>query len=145
MFVVLDAGVFVSAVITPGGVAGHIVTAGVEGRFEYLLCPRLVGETTDVMARPKITRRVKEEDRQRFLTDVLAAGRDVNDPTGLAAVSRDPDDDCLLTLAAEHHAERIVTGDADLLDVVDPAVPVTRLRGFLDLLAQQDSEPERPA
>ncbi len=53
MLVVLDAGVSVSAVITPGGVAGHIVTAGVVGRFEYLLCPRLVGELTNVMARPK--------------------------------------------------------------------------------------------
>ena len=134
MLVVLDAGVFVSAVITPGGVAGHIVTAGVEGRFEYLLCPCLVAEITDVMARPKITCRLKEEDRQRFLSDVLAAGRDVNDPTGVAAVGRDPHDDYLLALAAEHHAERIVTGDADLFDIIDPAVPVTRLRAFLDLL-----------
>lgn len=64
MLFVLDAGVFVSAVITPGGVAGHIVTSGVEGRFEYLLCPRLVGEISDVMTRAKITRRVKEGDRR---------------------------------------------------------------------------------
>lgn len=60
----------------------------------------------------------------------------MNDPTGTAAVSRDPDDDYLLALAlaAEHHAEVIVTGDADLPDIADPAVPVTRLRAFLDLL-----------
>lgn len=125
MLVVLDAGVFVSAVITPGGVAGHIVTGGVEGHFEYLLCPRLVGELTDVMTRAKITRRVMEGDRQRFLTDVLAAGRDVDDPIGVAAVSRDPDGDYLLALAVEHHAERIVTGDADLLDIADPAVKLS--------------------
>lgn len=48
-------------------------------------------------------------------------------------------------IAAEHHAEWIVTGDADLLDLVDPAVTVTRLRGFLDILDQHDSKPERPA
>jgi hypothetical protein len=53
VLVVLDAGVFVSAAITPGGVAGRIVAAGFEGRFEYLLCPRLVGELMDVLGRPK--------------------------------------------------------------------------------------------
>lgn len=46
MLVVLDAGVFASAVITPNGIGGRIVAAGVEGRFEYLLCPRLVDELT---------------------------------------------------------------------------------------------------
>jgi putative PIN family toxin of toxin-antitoxin system len=134
VLVVLDAGVFVSAVITPGGIASRIVTAGVEGRFDYLLCPRLVGELVDVLSRPKIVRLLRGGDRERFLTAVVAAGRDANDPTVVPAVSRDPDDDYLLALAHEHHAERIVTGDGDLLTVVDPSVP-TRLRDFLELLA----------
>lgn len=89
MLVVLDAGVFVSAVTTPGGVASRIVSAGIEGHFEFLVCPMLVGELTDVLGRPKIA----------------------------------------------HHAERIVTGDADLFAVDDPPVPVVRLRAFLDLFA----------
>ena len=58
MLVVLDAGMFVSTAITPGGVASRIVIAGIEGRFEYLLCPKLVGELTDVLGRPKIVRMV---------------------------------------------------------------------------------------
>ncbi len=135
MLVVLDAGVFVSAAVTPAGVASRIVTAGIEGRFEYLLCPLLAGELTDVLARPKVARLVSDEYRHRFLAEVLAAGQDVNDPAEIPAVSRDPDDDYLLALAVEHHAERIVTGDTDLLDIVDPPVPVTGLRAFLDLLA----------
>jgi len=89
VLVVLDAGVFVSAAITPTGVASRVVTAGVEGRFQYLLCPRLVGELTGVLARPKFTRVVSDEDRQRFLAEVLAAGWDVNDPGEIPAVSRD--------------------------------------------------------
>lgn len=131
MLVVLDAGVFVSAAITPTGVASRVLTAGVEGRFQYLLCPRLVG----VLARPKFTRVVSDEERQRFLAEVLAAGWDVSDPAEIPAVSRDPDDDYLLALAAEHQAERVVTGDADLLDIADPPVPVIGLRAFLELLA----------
>ena len=135
MLVVLDAGVFVSAAITPGGVVSRIVTAGFEGRFEYLLCPRLVGELIDVLGRPKVARLVRREHVQRFLNAVVAIGRDVNDPTLVPAVSRDPGDDYLFALAQEHHAERIVTGDADLLTVVDPPVAVTRLRDFLERLA----------
>ena len=137
MLVVLDAGVFVSAAITPNGVASRIVAAGVAGRFEYVLCPRLVGELTDVLARPKVAALVSDENSRRFLAEVLAAGRDVSDPHEIPAVSRDPDDDYLLALAADHEAARIVTGDADLLDIVDPPIPVTGLRAFLDLLAAE--------
>lgn len=137
MAFVLDAGVFVSAVITPGGVASRIVAAGIEGRFEYLLCPQLVGELTDVLGRPKFNRLVGADDRQRFLAEVLAAGRDVNDPAEVPALSRDPEDDYLLALAGEHRAELIVTGDADLLDIGGPPVPVIGLRAFLELLARE--------
>ncbi len=52
-------------------------------------------------------------------------------------MSRDPDDDYLLALAGEHQAELIVTGDADLLDITDPPVPVIGLRAFLELLAAE--------
>lgn len=137
MLVVLDAGVFVSAAITPDGVASRIVTAGVEGRFEYFVCPRLVGELKDVFARPKVARLVSDEHRHRFLAEVVAAARDVSDPSDIPVVSRDPDDDYLIALAVEQRAEWLVTGDADLLDVVDPPVQVIGLRAFLDLLATE--------
>ena len=38
-------------------------------------------------------------------------------------MSRDPDDDYLVALAAEQQAEWVVTGDADLPDIVEPAAP----------------------
>jgi predicted nucleic acid-binding protein len=56
VLVVLDASVFVSAAISPGGVASQAVLAGIEGRFTYLLCPHLIDELIDVLARPKIAR-----------------------------------------------------------------------------------------
>lgn len=96
MLVVLDAGVFVSAAITPKGVASQILTAGVEGRFEYLLCPQLADEVTEVLERPKFARFLSDENRRRFLAEAFAAGRDVNDPAAIALLSRDPDDDYLL-------------------------------------------------
>jgi predicted nucleic acid-binding protein len=49
-------------------------------------------------------------------------------------VSRDPSDDYLLALAIAVRADHLVTGDADLLDLTDPPVPITSLREFADLL-----------
>src|SRR4029077_10876380 len=100
---------------TPNGVASRIIAAAIDGRFDYLLCPRLVGEFTDVLSRPKITRRLSDANRERFIADVVGVGREVDDPVQIAAVSRDPNDDYLLALATEHAAEQIVTGDDDLL------------------------------
>ena len=139
MLVVLDAGVFVSAAITPNGVASRIIAAAIEGHFEYLLCPQLVAEFTDVLSRPKITQRLSVAHRERFIADVVGVGREVGDPVEIQAVSRDPKDDYLLALAIEHAAEHVVTGDDDLLTLSGPPVPVLRLRAFLDLLDSQES------
>lgn len=135
MLVVLDAGVFVSAAITPKGIASQIITAGIGGRFEYLICPRLVNEITDVLGRPKITRLIDHENGQRFLADALAAGRDVSDPLEISALCRDPDDDYLFALAYDHQVAWIITGDGDLHALTNPTTPVIGLRPFLDLMA----------
>lgn len=37
----------------------------------------------------------------------------------------------------EHQAERLVTGDADLLDIADPPVPVIGLRALLEVLTEK--------
>lgn len=134
MLVVLDAGVFVSAAITPGGVASRIVAAALEGRFDYLVCPRLLDEVTSVLSRPKAARYLNQADRERLIADVRGGGHEVDDPLDIEAQSRDPDDDYLVALARQHNAEHIVTGDADLLTIENPPVLMTRLRAFLDQL-----------
>jgi predicted nucleic acid-binding protein len=56
------------------------------------------------------------------------------DPTEPSPVSRDSDDDYLVALAIAVSADALVTGDADLLDVPNPAVRIVALRPFLDSL-----------
>ncbi len=93
-----------------------------------------MAEFTDVLARPKINRFVSGSHRDRLIDDVVGGGRQVPDPIEVDAMSRDPDDDYLIALAVEHHAQHIVTGDMDLLALDDSLVPVLRLRAFLELL-----------
>ena len=52
------------------------------------------------------------------------------------AVSRDPDDDRVLEAAQAGHADFIVSGDRDLLDLREfVGIPILTPTGFLTLLA----------
>ncbi|MHB8463698.1 MAG: putative toxin-antitoxin system toxin component, PIN family [Acidimicrobiales bacterium] len=133
MLVVLDPNIFVSALITPTGVARSVVQAGIEGRFEYAVCPRLLAELDDVARRPKIARLVAADAAGRFVTDVRGGARVEPDPQ-VEPISRDPNDDYLIALSIAVGAGVLVTGDADLLNLGDPPVRIIGLREFADLL-----------
>lgn len=134
MLVLLDTGIYVSAAISPTGVARRVVQAGIAGRFDYLVCPMLLAELDDVLARPKIARLLPSGAASRFIADIRGRARLEADPVDPRRATRDPRDDYLVALAAAVTADWLVTGDADLLDLRDPPVPVASLRGFADLL-----------
>lgn len=138
MLVVFDANIFVSALITPTGLARRVVQAGIEGRFEYAVCPTLVRELEEVVTRPKIAEMVQPGATERFLADVRGSARLEEDPE-VALVSRDPKDDYLVALAVAVGVDHLVTGDKDLLALGDPAVRVTSLRAFADLVEQAEA------
>ena len=133
MLVVLDPNIFVSALITPTGLARSVVQAGIEGRFEYAVCPTLLAELEGVALRPKIADLVAADAAGRFVTDVRGGARVEPDPQ-VQPISRDPNDDYLIALSVAVGAELLVTGDADLLDLTDPPVRIIGLRAFADLL-----------
>ena len=110
-----------------------MVQAGIEGRFEYAVCPRLLAELEEVARRPKIANLVAADAVRRFVADVRGGARVEPDPW-VESISRDPDDDYLVALSATVGAEFLVTGDADLLDVADPPMSIIGLRAFADLL-----------
>lgn len=136
MLVVLDTGIFVSAAITPGGAARRVVQAGIEGRFDYVVCPRLIAELADVFGRPKITRLLPPETADRFIADVQGRAQLKPDPVRPRPMLRDPNDDYLVALAQAVGAEGIVTGDADLLDFPDPPVAMWSLRDFAERITR---------
>jgi putative PIN family toxin of toxin-antitoxin system len=134
VLVVLDTGIYVSAAISPAGTARRVVQAGIEGRFDYAVCPTLLAELDDVLARPKIARLLPPDAAGRFVADVRGRARVEPDPAQPRRMTRDPKDDYLVALASAVRADRIVTGDADLLDLQDPPVVVVSLRSFADVL-----------
>lgn len=117
MRVVLDANVFLSALLTAEGRSSRVVDAWLDGRFTLLSHALLMQELRVVTRRDSI----------RVLIAPASAGRLVNQIAAEAVMVRrlprvrrssDPGDDFLLALCEAGHADYLVTGDkAGLLDL----------------------------
>jgi putative PIN family toxin of toxin-antitoxin system len=122
---VLDAGVFVSAVATPGGTCAQLVPKLREGEFEAIVSPLLLKELTGVLRRDKFRRYVDLEFVEEFVEMLQSEATMAPDPADPAPLrSRDPKDDYLLALAF-HQKAILVSGDSDLVELSSGAPIVT--------------------
>jgi putative PIN family toxin of toxin-antitoxin system len=131
--VVVDPNVVVSAAITPDGTTGRVVRAGLAGRFRFLVCPQLLDELRTVLLRPSFRRYVTVEEVVELVKAITGAADHEQDPA-VRAATRDPGDDYLVALAAGANADRLVSGDPDLLEFPTSPVKVSSPRDFLDEL-----------
>ena len=123
--VVLDPGVFISALIgKPDGGPGLVLRAFVDDRIEVVASPLLLAELERVLLRPKFRRYVDERAAREFVERVRRLATIVDDPKGEPALTRDPKDDYLVSLARSQRVDGLVSGDRDLLDsgLTTPAV-----------------------
>ena len=135
---VLDANVFISALIQPKGNPGRILTRLLADRaFSLVLSDAILRELRHSLAYPRVRRRLKFSDRElderiavlQFVA-ILVKG-DVRD----RVVATDPDDDKYIAAALEGLADFIVTGDQDLLQLREhQGVRILSPRQFLSLL-----------
>lgn len=119
MKAVLDANVFVSAAISPGGKPALVLDAWRSNRFVLVISPGILQEIREVLARPSIRQRHRwsEEQLTLFLDDLSEQATVVPGQTGHAAISADPDDDVYLACAVEGQADYVVSGDQHLLSL----------------------------
>jgi putative PIN family toxin of toxin-antitoxin system len=135
---VLDANVFVSALIRPQGPPGRILASFLEGRaFELVVSASIFDELRRCLNYPQVRRRIAATDEE---LDLWVAALDlIVEPTEGAmevrGVSEDPDDDQYLAAALEGRAQFIVSGDRHLLDLrTYEGVRIVTPREFLRLL-----------
>lgn len=131
MRVLLDANVFVSALLSKTGAPARLLQLWSGGELELVVCPALIGELERILARPKVRARVDPVRAKRFLALLEEGGELVPDPRDPPPVrSTDPDDDYLLALAARERVP-LVSGDTHLLALRNRS-PVFSPREFLD-------------
>ncbi len=137
--VVIDANIFVSALIRPQGPPGHILTRFVNDHaFQLVLSPPIVEELRRCLQYPKIRRYLAftPEDIDRWVTALTLLADPVMSTKRLRVVPEDPDDDQYLMAAIEGRAQFIVTGDAHSLNIRQyEGVRIVTARAFLQYLA----------
>ena len=134
---VLDASVFVSAVIHAEGPPGRIIERFLRTQaFTLVLSPSIIEEVLRALDYPKVRRYLRRDlDATLWFEDLVVLAELVSGAPQVSDVSEDPDDDKYLVAAVEGRATFVVTGDPHLL-AVDPyeGIRVVSPRAFLDLL-----------
>ena len=138
--VVLDPGVFVSALLFPEGPPAQILKAVRAGRCRLVVSPLLLMELGTVLRRPKLQRLISLDESLALDAELRRVAEVVADPEVRERVVRDPEDDYLVALAQAAGVDALVSGDRDLLEVADPRPPILDPRSFLDALRASREE-----
>jgi putative PIN family toxin of toxin-antitoxin system len=116
---VLDANVYVSAVIRPEGPPGQIVERFLrDAAFEIVVSSAIVEEVLRALAYPKVRKYIRDNvDTELWFEDIVVLAQFVASEGAMLRVSEDPDDDKYITAAIEGRAAFVVSGDPHLLGI----------------------------
>ena len=137
MRIVVDTGVFVSALWSPNGFTADLLTQ-LLAKHEVLVSTALLDEIADVLRRPKFAQRVSIQTATAFRQLLYQYSTEI-EVTSELTVCADPDDDILFELATDGQADYIISGDRKVL-ALDPfgQVRVVSPRGFVEELRVKD-------
>jgi hypothetical protein len=118
MRAVVDTNVLVSGLIRPRGAIGLVIRGLRDRRFVAITSPPMLEEIVDVLGRPRLRDKYGLDDRAvETLLRFLVLRSELVIPSARIERCRDPRDDYLLETAVAGAADRLVTGDADLLEL----------------------------
>ena len=113
---VLDTNVLVSGLGWPRSLPGRIVNWAVAGRFMLVTSEPLLDELRRVLAYPRLAGAIGEPgELVRLVSEVAVV---VEPDREVTVIEHDPADNRVLEAAVAAQADCIVSGDADLLEIV---------------------------
>ncbi len=136
---VLDANVYVSAVIRPEGPPGQIIERFLrDAAFEIVLSSAIVEEVLRALGYPKVRKHIRgNADPELWFEDIVVLAQFVAGEHEVRGVSEDPDDDKYIAAAVEGRAAFVVSGDPDLLAIHEhEGVRLVNPRAFLRLIGR---------
>ena len=138
--VVLDANIYVSALLQPAGLPGQIVEKYVrEESFQLILSASIVEEVLRTFSYPKLRRSLRGKvEPSLWFEDLIVLAELVPAGSNPLGVCEDPDDDGYLAAALEGCAGFVVTGDGRFLAVREyQGVRIVQPRAFLEILRSE--------
>jgi uncharacterized protein len=133
-FIVIDTNIFISAALSPGGVAYQAFAKAVQN-FIIVQSNETYQEIADRIYKSKFDKYVSNESRQEFLSIIKDKSKFIQ-TTSCINSCRDPDDNKFLELAIDSKAKFLITGDKDLLALksqVEYQSIIISPRDFLEL------------
>lgn len=140
---VVDPGVLIAALLSPHGTPALLLGAWWDGRFDLLVCRRLLAELASVLERPKFRPYVPIPDTRRYVEMLRRSALLLDDPSDVEPLTPDPGDDYLVAFARQAGAHVLVSGDPHLTKLRRPRPPVLTPWQFVDRLERDRSEPPR--
>ena len=131
---VLDPGVLVSAAISPQGAPRELLRLWLEGEFELMISPKLLGELESVLKYDKFRKYLSLGEVEEYPGLFQNSALRVDDPPAVSGLTPDPGDDHLVNLARSCDAHFLISGDPHLVELDDPRFPVLTPRAFLKWL-----------
>lgn len=118
MKLVADTNVVLSGLLWLGN-PGRLLEAAANGRVTLYTSPALITELTATLRSPKFAARIERSGLtlDELLARYLNVAIVVQPATVPRIVPTDPDDDQVIACAMAAHADLIVSGDSDLLDL----------------------------
>ena len=135
---VLDANVFVSAIISPVGIPAQVLKAWRDEQFHLVLSQEILREIGRVLRYPKIAKRHRWSERRLrvFVEDLSRLAILTPGVERLSVIKDDLSDNRYLECAVEGEADYIVSGDEHLLSVGNfQGIEILKPRAFLEVLA----------
>ena len=116
MKIVADTNIFISSFFW-GGNPRKIMKRIIDGKDKLFVCREILKETASVMARPKFN--VSEEYITRFIHSIEEVADSITLTGIVQQICRDSKDDKILECALLANADYIITGDIDLLTLIE--------------------------
>jgi len=140
---VLDANVFVSALIRPEGPPGKILTLLLRDlAFDLVVSAAIIEEIKRSLSYPRVRKYVtaSEKEIELWVAAVELVADHVEAKVKVAKVEADPEDNKYLAAALEGRAEFVVSGDHDLLSLKEyQGVRILSPQAFLEVLRERRS------
>jgi putative PIN family toxin of toxin-antitoxin system len=147
--VVVDANIFISALLNPLGAPAQLVAAVRAAQYTLVTSAPLLQEVERVLQREKFARRGVTPEMIADLLALLNHSAEVVQIEGTLRLCRDPKADQVIETAVSGRADAVVTGDKDLTDAVEVTdylaereIQVLSVRVFLGVL--QLLRPDQP-
>lgn len=139
MRAVHDPNVIISAALSPRDAPGRLFQHWLKGGYDLIVSTSLLDELSRALAYPKLRDRIPHTEAESLLELLTREGvmtADQEMPLGVS--SPDPDDNYLISLAAESRSI-LVSGDKDLLELAGQ-IPVYSPAGFLALVEEGNTD-----